>query len=128
MDIEGAEISWLKNFSNLSCFKQIVLEVHSFDYDFYTKVLKTHKLIHVHPNNYELSDETNPFTNANPNNAWPIKFGIQLPSLIECTFVRASEFSDPLEHDYSPIPSTLDHKNVQGPDLPLTGYPWIEKT
>ena len=133
MDIERAEFSWLNNFSDLRRFKQIVIEVHMYsftsaDFNFYTKLLETHKLIHVHPNNYELRDEVNPFTKAPQNNAWPIRFGMQFPHLLECTFVRNSEFGDSTEYDYSAIPSPLDRKNLQSPDLPLTGYPWTQAT
>jgi hypothetical protein len=65
MDIEGSEIEVLYNTDSnfLDRFKCIIIEFHHFDKiidslglkiysDIFDKILKTHFIVHVHPNNY----------------------------------------------------------------------------
>jgi hypothetical protein len=68
MDIEGSEIECLYNISQdcLSRFKIIIIEFHHFAdlftslglkiyNDLFNKILKTHNIVHMHPNNASIS-------------------------------------------------------------------------
>lgn len=124
MDIEGHEIQWLLNFPDLSIFKQIAIEIHTFNLAFYEKILKTHKLIYVTPNNHEILQKKGRGANLD----WDIRYGMKLPYLLEATFLRNSEFKGETELDFSPIPGDLSVKNVASVDCPpLDGYPWAQQ-
>jgi len=121
MDIEGHEIEWLLNFPDLSIFKQITMEIHIFNPAFYEKILKTHKLIYVTPNNHEILQKSG----GEKKPDWEIRHGMKMPWLIEATFLRNSEFKDDPQLDFSPIPGELSVKNVASVECPpLDGYPW----
>jgi len=119
MDIEGAEYDWIYNYENFNKFKQIVIEFHFLNKSLYShymgsikKINKTHRLIHLHPNNC-----CGTITYRNQN----------IPKVFECTFLRKTEFKEEPEIDFSPIPSELDAKNVtENEDIILTGQPYTE--
>jgi len=86
MDIEGSEIEVLYNsdINFLERFKCIIIEFHHFDKiidslglkiysDIFDKILKTHYICHIHPNNYGGST----FINGN-----------EIPNVLEITFVN----------------------------------------
>lgn len=132
MDIEGHEFRVLPTFSesNMKKIKQLVLEVHTpadiqMYPDYYKglqditnphlirlmeKMKATHTLVHVHPNNAC---------------GMHILEGIQMPNVLECTFVRNDCFVGPRELSKEPIPGPLDMRNIpEKPDRVLFGYPW----
>jgi len=123
MDIEGGEYNWIGNYEhfyeNFNKFKQIVIEFHFIDKSLYSqymgsieKINKTHRLIHLHPNNC-----CGMITYRNQ----------KIPKVFECTFLRKTEFEEEPEIDFSPIPSELDVKNVaKKEDIILTGHPYTE--
>lgn len=119
MDIEGGEYDWIYHYENFSKFKQMVIEFHFLNKSLYShymgsikKINKTHRLIHLHPNN---CCDTITYRNQN------------IPTVFECTFLRKTEFKEEPEIDFSPIPSELDEKNVaENEDITLTGHPYTE--
>jgi len=119
MDIEGGEYNWIYHYKDFNKFKQMVIEFHFHNESLYSyyirsigKINKTHKLIHLHPNNC-----CGTITYRNQN----------IPTVFECTFLRKTEFKEEPEIDFSPIPSELDAKNViENEDIILTGHPYTE--
>jgi hypothetical protein len=119
MDIEGGEYNWIYHHENFSKFKQMAIEFHFPNPNLYShymgaikKINKTHRLIHLHPNNC-----CPPITYENQN----------IPTVFECTFLRKTEFKEEPEIDFSPIPSELDAKNIEeNEEIILTGYPYTE--
>lgn len=112
MDIEGAEWETLIHLSKerLNRFRIMVIEFHDLDnllnHPFFNiakkvfrKLLQTHHLVHLHPNNY-----------------YPVEavLGVEIPRFMEFTFLRkdrvvdalpATKFPHPLDRDCSQNPS-----------------------
>jgi hypothetical protein len=107
MDIEGCEIEILYNVS-LECldrFKIILIEFHHFNEifksvglkiynDLFDKILKTHNIVHIHPNNY--SNTINFFNN-------------KISELYEITFINKKDCKYIKKIDYN-LPHKLDHR------------------
>jgi hypothetical protein len=107
MDIEGSEIEVLYNVS-LECldrFKIIIIEFHHFHdifihlglkiyNDLFDKILKTHNIVHIHPNN---TSETVNFLNN------------KISALYEITFVNKKDCKYVKKIDYN-LPHKLDHR------------------
>ena len=120
MDIEGSEIEVLYNVS-LECldrFKIIIIEFHHFHdiftplglkiyNDLFDKILKTHNIIHIHPNNFL---RTVNFLNN------------KISRLYEITFINKKDCKYVKKIDYS-LPHKLDHRCV--PSLPEIKCPEI---
>ena len=120
MDIEGSEIEVLYNVSleYLDRFKIIIIEFHNF-HDIFThlglkiynnlfdKILKTHNIVHIHPNNY--SGTVNFLNN-------------KISELYEITFINKKDCKYVKKIDYS-LPHKLDHRCV--PSLPEIKCPEI---
>lgn len=104
MDVEGAEWPVLKGLSSALMwrFSQIIIEFHSLERlrepsfrrdaeKIWSKLLETHRPIHVHGNNFSL---------------FKLLHGVPIPDVIEVTFCHASQF------DFSPstslFPTELD--------------------
>jgi hypothetical protein len=121
MDIEGGEYPWLLNCNEtqLSKFKQIVIEYHGINDDGWNacyndkvkcleKLFNTHYIIHAHGNNYG-----------------PVKNGI--PDVIELTYVNKNYFAVVPELNKQELPIfNLDFSNRQGVmDINLNFYPFV---
>jgi hypothetical protein len=107
MDIEGSEIEVLynTNISLLNRFKCIIIEFHQFNKiiddlglkiysDIFDKILKTHYIIHIHPNN------ESKILNINKNN---------IPNLLEITFINKKIVKHINKINYN-LPHKLDQK------------------
>jgi hypothetical protein len=107
MDIEGSEIEVLNNVSDdlLNRFKIIIIEFHHFEQiftsvglkiynDLFDKILKTHNIVHIHPNN---SSQTFNFLNN------------KISALNEITFINKKDckYVKKIKHN---LPHILDHK------------------
>ena len=102
MDIEGGEIDWLSslNDDHMNRFEQIVMEFHHpftrKEKDIFSKLNKTHVLIHFHGNNNDI-----------------IRYykGIGIPNVFECTYLHKKYFTSSPELNTEIIPSNLDMPN-----------------
>jgi len=99
MDIEGAELSWIRSLETLD-YEQIVIEFHFpfsyFDQSVFKKLNENHYLIHFHANNCCGVREHN---------------NVIIPNVFECTYLHKKYFKTPLLNTEC-IPSLLDMKNV----------------
>ena len=116
MDIEGSEIEVLYNVS-LECldrFKIIIIEFHHFHYildhlglkiynDLFDKILKTHHIVHIHPNNVgpTLNICSNEITNG---------YEITFINKKDCKYVKKINYSLPHKYDYKNVSSLPDVK------------------
>ena len=109
MDIEGSEIETLYkiNIATLDRFKCIIIEFHNFlsilnffglkiYSDIFNKILKTHYIVHIHPNN-------------NCYNLKIIKNNI--PDTLEITFINKKIVKYVQSINFN-LPHSLDQKNV----------------
>jgi hypothetical protein len=110
MDIEGSEIGTLYNINTttLDRFKCIIVEFHNFHSilnffglriysDIFDKLLKTHYIVHIHPNN----DCYNLIINKN-----------SIPDTLEFTFINKKIVQHIKNISYD-LPHLLDKKNVE---------------
>jgi len=110
MDIEGSEIGTLYNINTttLDRFKCIIVEFHNFHSilnffglriysDIFDKLLKTHYIVHIHPNN----DCYNLIVNKN-----------SIPDTLEFTFINKKIVHHIKNISYD-LPHLLDKKNVE---------------
>ena len=120
MDIEGGEYPWVLslNESQLSKFKQIVIEFHGIGSDSwgtsftdkikcFEKLKNTHYIIHAHGNNHAgLVDK--------------------IPDVIELTYINKNYFNEVPSFNTKPLPDPkLDFSNNgYGADLNLNFYPF----
>jgi hypothetical protein len=121
MDIEGAEYGSIiaTNSDILTRFRIIVIEFHDLDNLFYKysfhlmklafdKLLTIFAVVHIHPNNY----------------SQPIRHGgIEIPPLLEFTFLRKDRFSN--SSSVEKLPHTLDAPccpNLKDFELPRSWY------
>jgi hypothetical protein len=120
MDIEGSEYSWVRSLSedHLNKFEQIVMEFHAPFYynialgmEIFTKLNKTHRLIHFHPNNIAGTIVYN---------------GIIIPNTFEGTYLHNRYFQRVLLNTEI-IPGPLDMKNVDLPDIEISHPPFVHK-
>lgn len=117
MDIEAAEYSIIQSMSVelLNRFRFMIIEFHgldnlfhSFSFDFikaaFDKLLETHRVIHLHPNNCCGSKTAH---------------GIEIPKVMEMTFYRKNCASF-VRNELINYPNTLDFDNVpEKSTLPL---------
>ena len=114
IDIEGAEIDWIKSLSEqqLYKFEQIVMEYHfpfsENEVDVFNKINKNHYLIHFHANN----------CCGTRNHK-----GVYIPNVFECTYLHKKYFKDIPDLNKTTIPSELDMKNVCSKDEIYINYP-----
>jgi len=124
MDIEGDEYKWFnsKSSEDLIKFKQFTIEFHeinddSFNYsnelkkNVFSKLSKTHFLIHAHGNNYAGTQLVNNFP---------------IPNVIELTYIRKDCLQN-ISLNKEPLPSSLDFPNdtKKNLDLNLNFYPFV---
>lgn len=127
MDIETFEFRWFQSIPDelLKNINQIVVEFHfpfsepGFTHldaplpveqkvDVLKNIIKTHTLIHIHPNNCCKTT---------------MYHGVLVPNVFECTYVR-SDIQPKHNQCLDPIPSPFDSPNVNGSDIFLSGYPY----
>ena len=121
MDIEGAEYHVLCNISDslLERFRILIIEFHNLDQlwnrgflslvaPIFSRILKTHYCVHLHPNNCCGSI---------------VRGGLEIPRVMEFTFLRKDRVSSPLPifHGY---PHPLDIENTPRPPLILPPCWW----
>jgi hypothetical protein len=120
MDIEGAEYPWIRSLrdDHLNKFEQIVMEFHAPFYyggargmEIFTKLNKTHRLIHFHPNNISENIICN---------------GIPIPNIFEGTYLHKKYFQK-VELNTELIPGPLDMKNTTRPDIEIAYPPFVHK-
>jgi FkbM family methyltransferase len=131
MDIEASEFFWIESLSEnlLLNISQLVVEVHYLFSDFhffdaresfsiekkiklFQFLTKTHKLIHLSPNNCCDASTID---------------GILVPNVFECTFIR-KDLCQNYTTNSLPIPGKLDRKNHNDKDdIVLNHYPFISK-
>lgn len=114
MDIEGAEIPWLKGLSyqQMNKFKQIVMEFHwpfsDKEIDAFNKLNNSHYLVHFHGNN---------------NAGVRYHNGVIIPDVFECTYLHKSYFGLYPEFNTEPIPTIFDMPNLKGRQDIYIDYP-----
>ena len=116
MDIEGAEIPWLKTLSNeqLDKFEQIVLEFHfpftDKEKNIFDKINKNHYLVHFHGNNCCGTRLHN---------------DVIIPNVFECTYLHKKYFTSVPELNTDPIPGALDMKNMYHDEIYINHPPFV---
>lgn len=119
MDIEGAEIPWLKGLSHqqMNKFKQIVMEFHwpfsDKEIDAFNKINNSHYLVHFHGNN---------------NCGVRYHNGVIIPDVFECTYLHKSYFNSNPELNTEPIPTSFDMPNLtEARDIYIDYPPFVFK-
>jgi len=119
MDIEGAEIPWIKSLSNeqICKFEQIVMEFHFPFTDkekvVFDKINATHYLVHFHGNN-----------------CCGVRYheGVIIPNVFECTYLHKKYFTDIPKLNTQPIPSYLDMKNlIMNDEIYINHAPFVNR-
>ena len=117
MDIEGCEYDWINSMTteDLSCFSQIVMEIHwpfdTFRASMLAKLNQTHYLVHLHGNNYCDRDIPKGLPSGRTyDGTVTIRCEglkeITLPEVFEATYVRKDLFeAKPVEIQF---PTALD--------------------
>jgi hypothetical protein len=116
MDIEGSEIEVLYNISQecLDRFKIIIIEFHHFVEiftslglkiynDIFNKILKTHNIVHIHPNNFSYTLD---FLNNKISGLYEITF----INKKDCKYVKKIKYNLPHKLDSKNFPSLIDIK------------------
>jgi len=118
MDIEGAELPWLKclNDEQMNKFSQIVIEFHfpfsEDDNEVFEKLNKNHILVHFHGNNCPAGVINHK--------------GIIIPNVFECTYINKKYVDlNKLELNDECIPGPLDMPNCGGTDIFINYPPFV---
>ena len=121
MDIEGSEYEVIHSLSTnlLKRFRIIVVEFHELDRlirsdclrwmgGALTKLLRFHRVVHIHPNNCSTA----------------VRYGpVEIPCIMEFTFLRSDRFVT--QGRYKSFPNPLDRPNLENrPDLALPASWW----
>jgi hypothetical protein len=121
MDIEGAELPWLKCLSeeHMQKFAQIVMEFHfpfsEEDKYIFKTINKTHVLFHFHGNNCPAGVVTHK--------------GVVIPNVFECTYVNKKYVNiENLELNCENIPGHLDRPNCGGSDIYINYPPFVHES
>ncbi len=118
MDIEGAEIPWIKSLSDgqLSKFEQITIEFHSpfsnAEIDVFNRINNYYYLVHFHANNC-----------CGVRN----HRGVNIPNVFECTFLNKRHFNGAVpSFNTDAIPGDLDMPNESfKPDIEIDYPPFV---
>ena len=120
MDIEGAELPWLRCLSDeqMKKFSQIVMEFHfpfsEEDIEIFDKINKNHVLFHFHGNNCPAGVVNHK--------------GVIIPNVFECTYVNKKYIDmSKLELNTDNIPGLIDMPNCGGPDIFINYPPFVYK-
>ena len=118
MDIEGGEIPWINslNDTQLNKFDQIIMEFHrpfsATEVSVFDKINKNHVLIHFHANNCCGSR---------------MHRGVKIPNVFECTYLHKKFFKDAPILNTERIPSSLDMKNTDKPEIYIDYPPFVNR-
>jgi hypothetical protein len=116
IDIEGAEIPWIKSLSDeqINKFEQLVMEFHfpftDNEINVFDKINKNHYLIHFHGNNCCGTREHN---------------GVIMPNVFECTYLHKKYFETIPELNTDAIPGVLDMKNTGNEEIYINYPPFV---
>ncbi len=123
IDIEGCEYEVFLSISGklMRRFRIIVAEFHKLDQllnspffnlaaRVFEKILQTHTCVHIHPNNFYGSTQMK---------------GLDIPRLLEFTFLRNDRITNPSYQNVFPNP--LDYDNTDNPPLILPKCWYIEE-
>jgi hypothetical protein len=116
IDIEGAEIPWIKSLSDeqINKFEQLVMEFHfpftENEINVFDKINKNHYLVHFHGNNCCGTRE---------------HFGILMPNVFECTYLHKKYFETIPELNTDIIPGVLDMKNTGNEEIYINYPPFV---
>jgi hypothetical protein len=114
MDIEGHELAWIKSLheTQLDSIDQIVIEFHTpfSENDLFSKINKSHVLIHFHGNNVA---GTRCYKD------------VIIPNIFECTYLHKKFFQSAPELNTDLIPSDLDSSNIGGRDIDIYYPPFV---
>lgn len=116
MDIEGGEIPWIKslNHAQLNKFNQVVMEFHwpfsENEIDVFETLNKHYYLIHFHGNNCCGVREHK---------------GVNIPNVFECTYLHKKFFTSIPALNTDLIPSLLDMKNTNNPEIYINYPPFV---
>lgn len=118
MDIEGWEIPWIKSLSEdqMDKLEQIVIEFHNpfsnEEIDVFNKINKHHVLVHFHGNN-----------------CCGIRLhkNVMIPNIFECTYLHKKYFTAEVELNTDLIPSNIDMKNTNNPEIYINWPPFVSK-
>jgi hypothetical protein len=118
MDIEGGEVDWIRSISedHMNSIAQFVMEFHTpyseKEIETFTKINKTHILVHFHPNNA-------PGTR--------IHNGVYFPNVFECTYLHKRFFGGKAELNMDPIPNdAVDVRNIHwNPEIYMGHPPFV---
>lgn len=116
MDIEGWEIPWIKSLSDeqMDKFEQIVIEFHNpfsnEENDVFNKINNSHILVHFHGNN---CCDIRLYKN------------VMIPNVFECTYLHKKYFTAELELNTDLIPSNIDMKNTDNPEIFISWPPFV---
>lgn len=126
MDIEGHEYDWFESLPDelLSRVTQICIEFH-----FIGSHVKKHRclsrladqyyLVHVHGNNFRKHPERG-------KSGISIHQNIEIPDVIECTYIRRDKISTPLELNKTLFPIAIDQPcNPNVSDISLESPPYV---
>jgi hypothetical protein len=118
MDIEGAELPWLRCLNNeqMEKFSQIVIEFHfpflEEDNEVFEKLNKNHVLVHFHGNNCPAGVINHK--------------GIIIPNVFECTYINKKYIDiTKIELNNECIPGPLDMPNCGGTDIYINYPPFV---
>jgi hypothetical protein len=116
IDIEGAEIPWIKSLSDeqINKFEQLVMEFHfpftDNEINVFDKINKNHYLIHFHGNNCCGTRQHN---------------GVIMPNVFECTYLHKKYFETIPELNTDAIPGVLDMKNTGNEEIYINYPPFV---
>ena len=116
IDIEGAEIPWIKSLSDnqINKFEQLVMEFHfpftDNEINVFDKINKNHYLIHFHGNNCCGTRVHN---------------GVVIPNVFECTYLHKKHFTSVPELNTDAIPGVLDMKNTGNDEIYINYPPFV---
>jgi hypothetical protein len=116
IDIEGAEIPWIKSLSDtqINKFEQLIMEFHfpftDNEINVFDKINKNHYLIHFHGNNCCGTREHN---------------GVIMPNVFECTYLHKKYFETIPELNTDTIPGVLDMKNTGNEEIYINYPPFV---
>lgn len=126
MDIEGHEYTWFESLPDelLSKITQICIEFHFIGshvkkHQCLSRLAEHYYLVHVHGNNFRRHlDRGKTGTSVHQN--------IEIPDVIECTYVHRDKVNTPLQLNTTPFPTAIDQPcNPRSGDIPLTKPPYV---
>lgn len=126
MDIEGHEYTWFESLPDdlLSKITQICIEFHFIGshvkkHRCLSRLAKHYYLVHVHGNNFRKHPERGKTGTS-------IHQNVEIPDVIECTYINRSKIPTQLELNQTPFPTTIDQPcNPRTSDIELKSPPYV---